>query len=77
MPESKLQRSEIKLDSTLAIAVLTPEDGRSFVRLNIGIGYGVGEQKLVNYPLTPEDAYCLGSALVEHAKECGYDPETV
>jgi hypothetical protein len=73
MPESKLQRSEIKLESTLAMAVITPEDNRSYIQANIGIGYGVNDQRLVNYPLTPEDAYILGSALVEHAVECGYD----
>ena len=76
MPESRLQRSEIKLESTLAMAVITPEGQRASVRLNIGRGYGVDNQRLVNYPLTPEDAYALGSSLVEHAIECGYDEDT-
>lgn len=76
MTQSRLQRSEIKLESTLAVAVITPFDGRAFVRLEIGKGYGVGEQRLANYPLLPEDAYALGSSLVEHALECGHDPDT-
>lgn len=76
MPKSRLQRSEINLESTLATAVITPEDGRTSVRLNIGYGYGVNSQRLVNYPLTPEDAYALGRSLTEHALECGYDPDT-
>jgi len=76
MAEGKLQRSEIKLEGTLAMAVITPEDDRRYVRLNIGPGYGVNEQRLVNYPLVPEDAHALGQALTEHALECGYDPDT-
>lgn len=76
MPKSRLQRSEINLESTLATAVITPEDGRTTVRLNINHGYGVNDQRLVNYPLTPEDAYALGRSLVEHGLECGYDPDT-
>lgn len=69
----KLGRSEILLDATLAIAVVTWNEGPGVVDLVIGKGYGVRE---VHYPLAPGDAYRLGDALREHGKERGYDPDT-
>ena len=70
MPKSKLQHSEIPLRKGL----ITVEPGGEPRRSEIQLQFNVGGLKL--YKLSPEEAYTLGSSLVDHAEECGYDPDT-
>lgn len=65
---SRLQKSSVPLRAFVQdIAVILPEEGRERITMVLE-GYVFG--------FSPEEAYSLGSALVEHGQECGYDPDT-
>lgn len=69
--ESRLQHSEIYLsDVEEGIVTVEPKEGREQIQLQFNTGW----PRL--YRISPEEAHALGSALVEHAIECGYDPDT-
>lgn len=75
MTESRLQRSEIGLDGREPVVgyrvLITPSLDRGRVEYILEQGrHDVVEEFL------PEDAYYIGNALMEHALECGYDPDT-
>lgn len=75
--KGRLQHTEIPLyaEETGSLAppirgrvTIEPAAGRSMIQLQ----FNTDSLKL--YTLSPEEAYSIGSSLVEHSKECGYDP---
>jgi hypothetical protein len=70
MTRSRLQRSEIRLaDVVEGVVVVEPKVGRDHIQLQ----FNTDGLKL--YRISPEEAHTIGSSLVEHALECGYDPD--
>ena len=65
--KSRLQRSEVRAGEEDLIVVFPQHPGRELIRV-MGIG--------ADWHLSPEEAYAIGNSIVEHAIECGYDPET-
>lgn len=71
MPQSRLQHNEIPLrEFGPGFVIMEPAVGRTKVQLQL-VGHG-----LRFCELSPDEAYAVGSSLVEHALECGYDPDT-
>jgi hypothetical protein len=79
--KSKLQHTEIPLYAEETGSLAPPVRGfviikpagdpyRSIIQLQINF------DGLRLYDLSPEEAHLIGSSLVEHAGECGYDEET-
>lgn len=69
--KSRLQRSEIYLsDVSEGVVVVEPRANRAEIQLQLNT------DGLKLYRISPEEAHALGSSLVEHARECGYDPDT-
>lgn len=69
MSKSRIQRSEIPIrtyDDDLIVIV--PKVGRKGITV-VAFGRDV-------LSLSPEEAYTIGGALMEHATECGYDYDT-
>lgn len=75
MSKSRLQRSRVPLyDFDSMVAVVEPN----------GDAYGQPRRSSIalrlpgppTVRLSPDEAHALGSSLVAHAEECGYDPDT-
>ena len=62
---SRLQETELYLD--LGTGTVRPEPGREHISVELGHNPAL--------LLTPEDAFVIGKALIEHAVECGCDPD--
>lgn len=74
MKKSRLQHTEIPLsDFEDGHAAIEPAEARSKIQLQF-LQKTKGGLTLVD--LSPEEAHSIGSSLTEHAKECGYDPDT-
>lgn len=73
MPESKLRCTEIPLrDFDEGFVWIEPAGDP--LRSMIQVQFQLPELRL--YSMSPEEAYVVGSNLVDHALECGYDPKT-
>jgi hypothetical protein len=74
MTESKLQHTEIrlwKLDSGwVTIEPARAPYNRAYIQLQFNT------DALTLHRISPEEAYDIGSALLRHAKECGYNEDT-
>lgn len=69
---SRLQHSEIRLmDFENGIVTVEPAHDRRVVQLQVPGTPGPRVSKF-----SPEEAYAIGAALMEQAKECGYDSDT-
>jgi hypothetical protein len=72
---SRLQRSEIHLKDVREDKIVIEPTGDTYNRPRRSV-------IALRFPgppavlLSPEEAHTIGSALVEHALECGYDPGT-
>jgi hypothetical protein len=67
--KGRLQRSRTVTGlGDIVVEPVHPE--RQYIRVNLPSA----ARKELHLTLLPEEAYWLGDALVNHAKECGFDP---
>lgn len=75
--EDAFQHTEIYLtDFEDGLVTIEPAESRTKVQLQFLQRVKGSRGRLELYDLSPEEAYVIGSSLVEHSKECGYDYDT-